>query len=56
MIRVPSETFKSMIVKHEAKDRNHNPRNFNVVMYLRVSLGALHHSDGLINEIVAFDL
>ena len=24
-------------------------------MYFRVNFGALHHSDGLINEIVAFD-
>ena len=56
MIRVPSETFGSMMVQHGAKSRNLYPRNFNMEMYLRVNLRALHHSDGLINEIVAFDL
>ena len=59
MIRVPSEaiceTFGSMMVQHGAKNRNLNPKNFNMEMYLRVNLGALHHSDGLINEIAAFD-
>ena len=55
MIRVPSETFGSMMVQHGAKSRNLYPRNFNIEMYLRINLRALHHSDGLINEIVAFD-
>ena len=37
MIRVPSETFGSMMVQHGAKNRN----LFNIEMYLRFNLGAL---------------
>jgi len=30
-------------------------KNFHIEMYLRFNLGPLHHSDVLINEILAFD-
>ena len=56
MIRVPSETFGSMMVQHGAKSRNLYPRNFNMEMYLRVNLRAFHYSDGLINDIRLYEI
>ena len=59
MIRSTSEaiceTIGSMMVQHGAKNRNLKHNNFNIEMYLRFNLGPLHLSDGLINEILAFD-
>ena len=59
MIRVGSEamceTVGSIMVQHGAKNRILQPENFNTEMVLRFNLGPLHHSDGLIAEILAFD-
>ena len=59
MIRSTSEaiceTLGSMMVQHGAKNRNLQPKNFNIEMYLRFNLGPLHHSDGLVKEVLAFD-
>ena len=49
------ETIGSIMVQHGAKNRNLQPKNFNTEMYLRFNLPPLHHSDGLVNEVLAFD-
>ena len=59
MIRSTSEaiceTVGSMMAHHGAKNHSLQPKNFNIEMYLRFNLPTLHHSDGLINEFLAFD-
>ena len=59
MIRSTSEaiceTVGSMMAHHGAKNHSLQPKNFNIEMYLRFNLPTLHHSDGLINEVLAFD-
>mgnify|MGYP001479848602 CR=1 FL=1 len=45
----------SKAIFYMAQNRNLQPKNFNIEMYLRFNLGPLHHSDGLIKEILAFD-
>ena len=59
MIRSTSEaiceTVGSMMAHHGAKNHSLQPKNFNIEMYLRFNLPTLHHSDGLVNEVLAFD-
>ena len=59
MIRSTSEaiceTVGSMMAQHGAKNHSLQPKNFNIEMYLRFNLPTLHHSDGLVNEVLAFD-
>ena len=59
MIRSTSEaiceTAGSMMAQHGAKNHSLQPKNFNIEMYLRFHLPTLHHSDGLVNEVLAFD-
>ena len=49
---------KKMIchLKNFGKIRNLQPKNFNIEICLSLrDVGLLHHSDGLINEILEFD-
>jgi len=59
MIRSTSEaiceTVGSMMAQHGAKNHSLQPKNFNIEMYLRFNLPTLHHSDGLVNEVLTFD-
>ena len=59
MIRSTSEAIceivGSMMAQHGAKNHSLQPKNFNIEMYLRFNLPKLHHSDGLVNEVLAFD-
>ena len=48
-------TVGRMIAQHGAKNHSLQPKNFNIEMYLRFNLPTLHHSDGLVNEVLAFD-
>ena len=59
MIRSTSEaiceTVGSMMAQHGAKNHSLQPKNFNIEMYLRFNLPTLHHSDGLVNEVLTFN-
>ena len=59
MIRSTSEaiceTVGSMMAHHGAKNHSLQPKNFNIEIYLRFNFPTLQHSDGLVNEVLAFD-